>query len=113
MSAPDKNISTEHQPKGSARNLSDTLDRHNEQVPAGQRQWAADSATDPMEASDTPDDHLQNASARRGGEAAGGIEPQPEDPTNPAAANARARARDDEMAASNMGDDGARSTYRS
>ena len=111
MSASGDNISTEHQPKGSARNLSDTLDRKTEPVPAGQRQRADDNAA--VDARNTPDEHLQNAGARRGGEAAGGIEPQPADPTNPAAAHARARARDDEMAADHMGDDGARSTYRS
>ena len=90
MSASDKDVSAEHQ-----------------------RKWTDDSAINPVDLSDRPDKHLQNAGARRGGEAAGGIEPQPEDPTNPAAAYARARARDDEMAADHMGDDGARSTYRS
>jgi hypothetical protein len=54
MSASDKNLSTEYQPKGSATNLSDTLDRQGEQVPAGQRQWAADSASDPTDAKPEP-----------------------------------------------------------
>lgn len=46
------NISTDNQPKGSARNLSDTLDRKNEAVAPGQRQWADDSTQDP----NAPDD---------------------------------------------------------
>lgn len=116
MGAPDKNISTEHQPKGSGLNPSDTLDRRNEQVPPGQRQWADDSAEKPdgtPEAKDATADELQNASARRGGEAIGGIAPQPGDPTDPASAEARGKARDDAMKADDMGDDGPRSTYRS
>jgi hypothetical protein len=52
MTASDKNLSTEHQPKGSATNLSDTLDRQGETVPAGQRQWAGDSATKPADTRD-------------------------------------------------------------
>ena len=47
MPADDENLSTQNQPKGSARNLSDTLDRQNEDVNPGQRQWNADSATKP------------------------------------------------------------------
>lgn len=41
------NLSTENQPKGSARNLSDTLDRAHEPVTPGQRQWSDDSETKP------------------------------------------------------------------
>jgi hypothetical protein len=37
------NLHTRHQPKGSARNLSDTLDRQNEDVAPGQRSLADDS----------------------------------------------------------------------
>ena len=44
-----KEISTEYQPKGSAGNPSDTLDRENENVAPGQRQWAADSKKKPNE----------------------------------------------------------------
>jgi hypothetical protein len=69
MGAPDKNISTENQPKGSARNLSDTLDREGEHVPSGQRQWSRDSAEKPDFAEE---DGLQNATSRPGAEAAGG-----------------------------------------
>ena len=47
MPADEENLSTQNQPKGSARNLSDTLDRRNENVDPGQRQWNADSATKP------------------------------------------------------------------
>jgi hypothetical protein len=54
MTASEKNISTEHQPKGSARNLSDTLDRQEERVAPGQRQWADDSAEQPEEAPPEP-----------------------------------------------------------
>jgi hypothetical protein len=105
MGAPDKNLSTEHQPKGSAGNPSDTLDRKNEHIDPGQRQWNEDS-------SDTPDT-LQNASVRRGGEAAGGVAPHPGDPTSPAEADARAAARDRAQAQRGLGDDGAHPTYRS
>jgi hypothetical protein len=73
MNASRRNVSTENQPKGSACNLSDTLDRQNEQVAGGQRQWADDSAAEP-EAMET--DVAQNASVRAGGEAAGGIAAQ-------------------------------------
>jgi hypothetical protein len=45
--ASEHNLSTDHQPKGSAHNLSDTLDRENEEVPGGQRQLADDSRTKP------------------------------------------------------------------
>jgi hypothetical protein len=116
MSAPDTNISTEHQPKGAALNPSDTLDRRNEQVPPGQRQWADDSAEKPDATPgvrDTTADELQNASVRRGGQAIGGIAPQPGDPTDPASAEARGKARDDAMRADNLGEDGPRSTCRS
>jgi len=116
MSGSDKNLSTEHQPKGSAANLSDTLDRRDEQVPAGQRQWAADSATKPAptaEPSEEERDATQNASARRGGQAVGGLDPQPADPTSPAAATARAQDRDRAMEEGGFGDDGPRSTYKS
>jgi hypothetical protein len=47
MTTDDENLSTEHQPKGSARNLSDTLDRNNQDVDPGQRQWNADSGEKP------------------------------------------------------------------
>jgi FtsZ-binding cell division protein ZapB len=50
MAINDKNLSTEHQPKGSAKNQSDTLDRENEAVAPGQRAWADDSAKKPDEA---------------------------------------------------------------
>jgi FtsZ-binding cell division protein ZapB len=50
MAISDKNLSTEHQPKGSAKNQSDTLDRENEAVAPGQRAWADDSAKKPDEA---------------------------------------------------------------
>ena len=65
MPAEDKNLSTENQPKGSARNLSDTLDRQNEDVDPGQRQWNADSATKPDGA---PDDDPQLQPKSAGGE---------------------------------------------
>jgi hypothetical protein len=42
-----ENIHTENQPKGSARNLSDTLDREGEDVAPGQRQLADDSDEKP------------------------------------------------------------------
>jgi hypothetical protein len=42
-----ENISTENQPKGSARNQSDTLDRENEDMTPGQREWNDDSKRDP------------------------------------------------------------------
>jgi hypothetical protein len=115
MSDSDKNLSMEHQPKGSATNLSDTLDRQNEDVPVGQRQWAADSATKPTDAaapSEEETDATQNASARRGGRAVGGIDPHATDPTSPAAAAARSQERDDAMNDGGFGDDGARSTYK-
>lgn len=105
MGAPDTNLSTEHQPKGSTGNPSDTLDRTNEHVEPGQRQWNEDSSEKP--------DTIRNASARRGGEAAGGIAPRPGDPTNPAQADARASAREAEQARRGMGDDRGGSTYRS
>jgi hypothetical protein len=104
MTMADENISAEHQPKGSARNLSDTLDRQNEQVAPGQRQWNDDSSEDP--------DAQQNASVRRGGEAAGGITPRSGDPSTPAAAEARAAARDGDQADNSFGDDAAESTDR-
>lgn len=75
--AADNNLSTEYQPEGSARNVRDTLDR----------------------------DAAQNASVRRGGQAAGGVTPQPDDPTSPAEANARAVGRDQAQRARGLGDD--------
>jgi hypothetical protein len=42
-----ENISTENQPKGSARNQSDILDRESEDVAPGQREWSADSKKKP------------------------------------------------------------------
>jgi hypothetical protein len=95
MSASEANISTKNQPKGSAQNMSDTLDRKNEQVPPGQRQWADDSEVNPEPLSDASAD-LQNASARPGGQAQGGITPHPGDPTDPEAARARADRFDEE-----------------
>ena len=52
MPTDDENLSTQNQHKGSARNLSDTLDRQNEDVDPGQRQWNADSSTKPDGAPD-------------------------------------------------------------
>lgn len=75
--ASDHNLSTEHQPKGSARNPSDTLDRN---------------AT-------------QNATVRRGGEAAGGVAPKAGDPTSPAEADARAAERDRAQREQGLGND--------
>ena len=77
------NISTENQPKGAARNPSDTLDRRDDRT---------------------------NAAARPGGEPAGGIAPQPGDPTSPAQADARAADRDAAQTERGLGDDGATST---
>lgn len=105
MDTSDDNISTENQPKGSARNLSDTLNREHEDVAPGQRRWAGDSSEQPDEA--------QNASVRRGGEAAGGTEPEAGDPTSPVAADARAADRDAAQAERGLGDDEGRSTYKS
>lgn len=45
--ATEKNISTENQPKGAARNPSDTLNREGERVDPGQRQWNGDSDRKP------------------------------------------------------------------
>lgn len=42
-----ENIHTGNQPKGSARNLSDTLDREGEDVGPGQRELADDSDEEP------------------------------------------------------------------
>jgi hypothetical protein len=75
--AADSNLSTEYQPKGSARNMSDTLDRGED----------------------------QNGSVRRGGEAAGGVAPQTGDPTSPAEADARAAGRDQAQRARGLGND--------
>jgi hypothetical protein len=55
------------------------------------------------------DDELQNATVRRGGEAAGGIAPHPGDPTSPDLADARAEERDKAQAEHGFGDDGAQS----
>ena len=105
MTTADKNLSTEHQPKGSARNPSDTLDRENKDVEPGQRQWNDDSREKPED--------IQNASVRRGGEAEGGIDPQPGDPTSPAQAAARAAARDRAQEERGLGDGGGGSTDQS
>jgi hypothetical protein len=78
----EENISTENQPKGAARNPSDTLDR---------------GGTD------------QNAGAKPGGEAAGGNASRSGDPTSPAAADAAAAKQDRAQAARGLGDDGPRS----
>ena len=43
----EENISTEHQPKGAARNPSDTLDREGAEVENGRGQWNEDSAVKP------------------------------------------------------------------
>jgi hypothetical protein len=79
-------ISTEDRPSGAVRDPNDTRDGESEHG-------------DPA-----------NAGARVGGEAAGGIRPQPGDPTNPAAADARAADRDRRQEARGLGDDGPRST---
>jgi hypothetical protein len=55
------------------------------------------------------DDELQNATVRRGGEAAHGITPHAGDPTSPDLAHARAEARDKAQAERGLGDDRARS----
>ncbi|WP_420138854.1 hypothetical protein [Sphingomonas sp.] len=47
MTTDKDNLSTQNQPKGSARNLSDTLDRRDEDVAPGQRQWSEDSREPP------------------------------------------------------------------
>lgn len=93
MTASDKNLSTEYQPRGSARNPSDTLDR-----PGAERDASEAPAT------------IQNATVRRGGEAAGGIAPHPGDPTSPAEADQRAADRDAAQQRRGLGDDGPRST---
>lgn len=49
-----ENIHTENQPKGSARNLSDTLDREGDDVAPGQRQLAGDSDEQPKTDSKSP-----------------------------------------------------------
>jgi hypothetical protein len=49
-----ENFHTENQPKGSARNLSDTLDRECEDVAPGQRQLAGDSDEEPETDSKSP-----------------------------------------------------------
>lgn len=49
-----KNLHTGNQPKGSAQNLSDTLDRESEKVAPGQRQRAEDSDWEPGEADQPP-----------------------------------------------------------
>lgn len=49
-----ENKSTEHQPKGSVRNQSDTLDRQNEDVAPGQRDWNADSRKKPDATAKSP-----------------------------------------------------------
>ena len=102
MGASNRNISTENQPTGSAGNLSDTLDRENQHVEPGQRQWNDDSAEKPETA--------QNAGARTGGEAAGGTRMRPGDPTSPGEAEARAADRDAKQQARGLGEDGPRST---
>jgi hypothetical protein len=47
MDTRETNISTEHEPKAVALNPGDTLDRENDNVAPGQRQWNADSQQDP------------------------------------------------------------------
>ncbi|WP_454884926.1 hypothetical protein [Sphingomonas oryzagri] len=49
-----ENIHTENQPKGSARDLSDTLGREGEDVAPGQRQLADDSGEEPETDSKSP-----------------------------------------------------------
>ncbi len=49
-----ENIHTKNQPEGSARNLSDTLDREDEDVAPGQRQLADDSDEEPETDSKSP-----------------------------------------------------------
>jgi hypothetical protein len=89
MDTPDQNISTEHQPKGAARNPSDTLNRENQEVSPGQRQWNADSQQDP--------DTNENLSALPAGMADDGS-------TSQASAD-----RSDDQAEDGFADDGARS----
>jgi hypothetical protein len=64
-----ENLHTGNQPKGSARNLSDTLDRENEEVAPGQRQLAEDSDRDPGEADQSP---LEDPGAPGGTSGTGG-----------------------------------------
>jgi hypothetical protein len=64
-----ENLHTENQPKGSARNLSDTLDRENERVEPGQREWSDDSRKDPDESERSP---LENPGAPGGTSGTGG-----------------------------------------
>ena len=49
-----ENLHAMNQPKGSARNLSDTLDRQGETVAPGQRQWSDDSEKEPDEVERSP-----------------------------------------------------------
>jgi hypothetical protein len=58
-----ENISTENQLKGSARNQSDTLDRQDEDVARGQREWADDSKKNPDPASKSPMEDLARMAA--------------------------------------------------
>ncbi len=100
MNTSEKTISTEHQPKGAARNPSDTLDRENEKVAPGQRQWNADSQQDP--------DTKRNASALPAGMADDGATSETDATASPAA-NAQATERGEEQADDGYADEGARS----
>lgn len=57
-----ENISTEHQPKGAARNPSDTLDREGETVESGQRALNDDASAESRERS--TDDAAEDAAGR-------------------------------------------------
>jgi hypothetical protein len=59
MDTTETNIPTEHRPMGAALNPTDRLNRENENVARGHRQWNADSQQDP--------DTKRNASALPGG----------------------------------------------
>jgi hypothetical protein len=71
-----ENISTENTPKGSARNQSDTLDRENEDVAPGQRQWSADSKKKPDGADRSP---MEDAGSPGGTAGMGGTDNDQDD----------------------------------
>jgi hypothetical protein len=64
-----ENIHTENQPKGAARNLSDTLDREGEDVIPGQRQLADDGDEKPEADGKSP---LEDAGSPGGTAGTGG-----------------------------------------
>lgn len=61
------NISTEHQPKGSGRNPSDTLDREDEDVAPGQRALNDDASPESRERSLQEDTGAPGATSGTGG----------------------------------------------